>query len=134
VRQAARLLFLVLVAVGVAGMHTTGHPSAAAHDVRVTGGPHVRMADASTVSMAVARPGPQASGGTSSPAHPYPLQACVALRHEPGIMALTSAARMAAPAGTVQADSVLHRYPVLRRAPPPRPIGLTVADLSVIRT
>jgi hypothetical protein len=131
---ALRMLLLVLVAFGVAGMHTTGHPSDS-HGIRTMVVSHetpamqapamnapAQVAGAEVVAL------PRSGGGFD------PSQVCLAILTAVGLAVLIAGALLAVRSvrsGGAPVPAVLAAW---GRGPPPwRCHGLVLADLSVLR-
>ena len=133
------MLLLVLVASGVAGMHTMGHPSAhhagvsrVASHTTVAVDVHADGADISMAGMDVA--GVDLAVLSRSGGGLDPSEVCLAILTALGLAALIACALLAVRAvsgGVAPVPAVLAG---LGRGPPPRPaLGLVLADLSVLR-
>jgi hypothetical protein len=138
-----QILLLVLTALGVAGMHTMGHVGAGhgTHAMQavqaVHAGPHTATAPAAT-SMIVA--GPPAAPASLAVPHRGggldPTQMCLAVLTLVGSALLIAAALLAIGRPARSGTALRMVFAASGRDPPPRrpPIGLLVADLSVLRT
>jgi hypothetical protein len=140
-----QILLLVLTALGVAGMHTMGHVGAghgthamqAVHTVHA--GPHTATAAApAAAAMIVAGP-PVALAGIAVPHRGGgldPTQMCLAVLTLVGSALLIAAALLAIGRPARSGTALRMVFAASGRDPPPRrpPIGLLVADLSVLRT
>jgi len=125
--RAARLMLLILVAVGVAFMHTLGHPSGGGHTGGAThhaAAASLTMADSSAV---VAVAGDDAAMGFD------PMTVCLAILFG-GFVLLLAALVLAWPGAATGRSRTAGRHPRNGRAPPPPTVGLRLADLSVSRT
>ena len=148
-RSLLRLLLLVAVAFGVAGMHTLGHVSNEGHasmgrGMAVATTSHAAAADlmAALDEPALAIPHGLAvklqwsdvgDGGGSGVPHGNPLSVCLAVLTVLGMAVLVAAALRAVWSPNVISSRVaLITSP--SRAPPPLRVGLRIADLSVLRT
>jgi hypothetical protein len=126
--RGARLTLLILVAVGVAFMHTLGHPSSsgghaggATHHAAVASHP---LADSPAV---VAFAGDDGAVGFD------PMTVCLAVLL--GGFVLLFAALVLMRSGTAAShDRARRAHSRNGRAPPPTTVGLRLADLSVLRT
>lgn len=126
--RGARLTLLILVAVGVAFMHTLGHPSSsgghaggATHHAAVAGHP---MADSPVV---VALAGDDTGMGFD------PMTVCLAVLLG-GVVLLLAALVLMRPGTAAGHDRARRTHSRNGRAPPPPTVGLRLADLSVVRT
>ncbi len=133
---ALRLLLLVLVAFGVAGMHTMGHPSdshatmtmAASHGTPAM--PEPAMNAAAPIHVAgVALVGLPTPGGGSLD----PTEVCLAILTAVGLAVLIACALRAVRAAGGGVAPVPAVFAALGRGPPPPALGLVLADLSVLR-
>jgi hypothetical protein len=126
---ALRTLLLVLVALGVLGMHTTGHPDDS-HGVGTRTASHempAMQAPAAIVNVALMAVPPGSGGDFDS------LAVCMAVLTAVGLAALIGWAMLAVRrtyGGVAPVPSVLAG---LGRGPPWRCHGLVLADLSVQR-
>jgi hypothetical protein len=148
-RPLLRLLLLVAVALGVAGMHTLGHVSGEGHLSMGAGMPvattsHATAADSMAPLDKPALATPHGlvvnlrwthAGDGDGPGVPDgdPLSVCLAVLAALGMAVLVAAALRA-----VWSPSLLGSRAALitspSRAPPPLRLGLRIADLSVLRT
>jgi hypothetical protein len=123
-RWALRMLLLALIAVGVAAMHTIGHGAGASIVARDG---HSQGVHASTTAPT------QACHGMC----PDPATGCLFIVTTTGLLlviALAAASVLRSRTGRPGGVSI-RRPPTAGRAPPPRwPIGLRLAELSVLRT
>jgi hypothetical protein len=132
---ALRMLLLVLVAFGVAGMHTTGHPSDG-HGTRIMVVSHEASAMQAPVMNApvqVAGAGlvvlPRSGGGGFDPS-----EVCLAILTAVGLAVLIACALLAVRSVRGGGAPVPAVLAALGRGPPPwRCHGLVLADLSVLR-
>jgi hypothetical protein len=145
-----QILLLVLTALGVAGMHTMGHVGAghgthavqavqhAMHTVQaVHAGPHTATAPAATSMIAAVPPVALARiavphrGGDLDP-----TQMCLAVLTLVGSALLIAAALLAIGRPARSGTALRTVFAASGRDPPPRrpPVGLLVAELSVLRT
>lgn len=122
-RWALRMLLLALIAVGVAAMHTIGHGAGASIVARDG---HSQDVHASTTAPT------QACHGLC----PDPTTACLFVVTTAGLLLVIAlAASILRGRAGRHGDVGIRRPPAAGRAPPPRwPIGLQLADLSVLRT
>lgn len=127
---ALRLLLLAVLAFGVVGMHTTSHsplrhqPSAAGHTA-ASNMAMVATPPGTVLAMISDRETP--SGGMNG------SQVCLAVLVGIGLVVLVAA--LARAAGAL-GGSALAPAPLVApsgRGPPPTPVGLRLADLSVLR-
>ncbi|MCW6005703.1 hypothetical protein K1W54_14105 [Micromonospora sp. CPCC 205371] len=122
-----RMLLLALVAFGVAGMHTTGHPTdthcagALSHGVS----PMAENADRDDVRAAP-------SCGTPDGLHPF--EVCLAILTSVGLAVLIAWAATALQRGHPEVTPATAILTALNRGPPPPGYGLRLANLSVLRT
>jgi hypothetical protein len=126
---ALRTLLLVLVALGVLGMHTTGHPddSHGAGTMTASHETPAMQAPAAIVNVALVAVLPRSGGGFDS------LAVCLAVLTAVGLASLIAWARLAARrayGGVAPVPAVLAG---LGRGPPWRYHGLVLAELSVQR-
>jgi hypothetical protein len=123
------MLLLVAVALGVAGMHTMGHPSdghatmamTASHETPVMLAP-TEFDGAQLVAL------PRSGGGFD------PSEVCLAILTAVGLAMLIAWALLAVPYPSRRLVPVPAALAALGRGPPPwRCHGLMLADLSVLR-
>nr|WP_152332299.1 DUF6153 family protein [Micromonospora purpureochromogenes] len=129
-----RLMLLVLLAMGVAGMHTLGHADGSAHtgsSLSGQGYEHVAM-DLHAVaedSSAAAMPDESTEGGL----HVLAFTVCLGVIGAGAILLLRSLARRARRAGPIFHLSGRNLTWRSGRGPPDRPVGLRLAEVSVLR-
>lgn len=129
------MLLLVLVAFGVAGMHTTGHPSDS-HGIRTMVVSHETPAMQAPAMNAPAQVAgvevvalPRSGGGGFDPS-----EVCLAILTAVGLAVLIACALLAVRGVRGGGAPVPAVLAALGRGPPPRPVlGLVLADLSVLR-
>jgi len=121
-------MLLILVAVGVAFMHTLGHPSSSGgHNGGAT---HHAM----TVSAPMAdSPAVVAGAGDDTPMGFDPMTVCLAVLIG-GFVLLLAALVLTWPGMAAGRDRARRAHPRNGRAPPTLTVGLRLADLSVLRT
>jgi hypothetical protein len=142
--RAIRLVLIVLVTIGVVGMHTLGHPSETDHGIgggtAMTvhdsfAGAHQPFAvryDATHVTTAVS-PLRVGTGGSDMTMDPFNV--CLAILGVGLIAALLVALLRGFSSSPVRTGRSPGAGVSLGRAPPPcRTLGLLLADLSVLRT
>lgn len=145
-RPLIRLVLLIAVAFGVAGMHTLGHagmehasfghaampaisaPWAAPTGAGVHGGALAAMHD-----VVAGRGFSDAGEGRGSGPDVNPFSVCMAVLTALAMAVLVAAALQAARVRTT-ANRPAPPVASPSRAPPPVPLGLRIADLSVLRT
>lgn len=140
-QRAVRPLLLILVAFGIACMHTLGHPhSHGGHDCagqppaimgahQPPAGPHTGAAAAAGITAATIGP---AACGTGMLLDPFTV--CLAILVA-GLVVLLAALVMAGRRLRSLRGHIRAALVVAGRGPPPRPgLGLRLADLSVLRT
>ncbi len=133
---ALRVLLLVLVAFGVAGMHTMGHPSdshatmtmAASHGTSATRSPAMNAAAPIQVAGVELVGLPIPGGGFD------PTEVCLAILTAVGLAVLLACALGAMRAAGGGVAPIPAVFAALGRGPPLRPaLGLVLANLSVLR-
>ena len=125
-RWALRMLLLALIAVGVAAMHTIGHGGMDAGASAVASGGHSAGVHASATAPM------RACHGMC----PDPFTVCLFVVTTTGLLLVIAMAASVLRGTTDRPGDVgIWRRPIAGRAPPPRwPIGLQLAELSVLRT
>jgi hypothetical protein len=148
-RPILRLLLLVTVAFGVAGMHTLGHVSSEGHLSMGARMPAAATSHATAADLMAPIAGPAPAtrhglavepqwiyagdGGGSGVPHGNPLSVCLAVLTALGMAVLVAAALRAVWSSSLISNRVaLITSP--SRAPPSLRVGLRIADLSVLRT
>lgn len=134
-----RLLLAVFVAAGVAGMHTLGHVAPHGHGVHGHGahgihGAHVGVMAGPPPVAAAASVETVLSALRAPDLSPDPMAACVAI-----LTAFAMALLLAAALAAARRPASFSYGPAAAglpagRGPPPTPLGLRLADLSVLRT
>ncbi len=122
-----RLVLLLLMVAGVAGMHTIGHPTDSGHAVNGHG-------TTQTMTMAPAEPAMLLNAENPDPhSVMHPLNVCVAVLVG-GILLLLAALLIRRQARTQPRSVPSTRIRAGRGPPRSVLLGLTLADLSVQRT
>jgi hypothetical protein len=138
-RRAARFLLLAVIALGVVGMHTLGHPGSDhgpdASMVHVAAMPHEAILGMSAPLVAVAASDGVSVAGRTGPAMGS-MDVCLAILTVFGIAALLLALLTGRGRGPRIVFGERVRGTILGRGPPPRvpPLARRLATLSVLRT
>lgn len=126
-RRVVRLLLLALLAAGVVGMHTTGHPE------------HNRHASATPVHIDMHPPNRAATVAVVLPELPTgmdmePAEVCRAFLTSAGLLVILVALGFVAWRVTGTVSAPVRLVSSQGRGPPWGPLGLRLAHLSVLRT
>ncbi|MFD1322381.1 hypothetical protein [Micromonospora sonneratiae] len=135
---ALRVLLLLATALGVAGMHTMGHPTgnhSGSGSGSAFGHPFPHPQPEAVAAPSVVEPASQPRAAPVRPGHDLdPSTACLAILTLIGLTGLIVAGLLAARHRTHLATSLRGILPTPGRGPPRCPsYGLLLADLSVLR-
>lgn len=125
-RTLLRLVLLVALTFGVFGMHTFGHPS----DLASPGAGHMTAAADKIENMPAAAKGHHGSHGHSDGLHAFTV--CLAVLG--GVLVLSSLSLLRQRRWDLGVPARPRSWAAGRRRAPPRPIGLHLTAVSVMRT